>query len=456
MHTPIEIGRLPQEQVREFGRFCDGQVDLLYGEILPDGTRRIMCPPEQSHACSVLYARFTGQEPIPQPVYETQSPTGWGDRLAAALTSVGITKERYSQWLGKECNCTERQMKLNSIGQWVESWFGGKKSPPPIPPARTVVGCIHEGTVDAFREHVKNIPGVEFGHRPTESMHRRIIDTLGHATRLRDAVIAWNGGTDRPASDKPYVAGTWSYAVTAVPSRLDLLAKTIASLADGGFPDPIISVDGQINDPAYVSYPHIGTFKHWHRTLLDLYSRNPWSQYYAIFQDDMICVQNLRQYIELSQIPEKSYLNLFTFMENEGIVKDQPTGWLPAYRTESGFQMGRGAVALVLPHDAVETLLSSNHFITRRRDAIRGNRSLDGAVVEALGQAGFTEYVHNPSLVQHTGSVSSMGNPWSNDASDKRFAYAITFPGVRYNALTLLQNATPNATADHSGGHQQA
>lgn len=437
--TPRTIGKLPEDQLREFARFVDGQVDLIWGSTSSDGTRRVMCPPEQAHQCSVLYARFTGKEPVPQPVYEVQSPTGWGDRLATALTSIGITKERYSQWLGKECNCTERQMKLNQIGQWVESFFKGEKKAPPIPPGRTVVGCIHEGTVDAFRDFVKDIPGVEFGHRPTDSWHRRIIDTLGHSTRLRDAVRKWNGGTDRPTSDTPYIAGTWSYAVTTVPSRLDSLSETLSSLADGGFDKPVISVDGFINDPAYVSNAPIGTFKHWHRTLLDLYSRNPWSQYYAIFQDDMICVKNLRHYLALSEIPDNSYLNLFTFMENEDIVRDQPTGWIPAYRTQAGFQMGRGAVALVLPHNAVEALLSSNHFITRRRDAIRGNRSLDGAVVEALGQAGFTEYVHNPSLVQHTGTVSSMGNPWSQTPGDKRYVYALTFPGKDFDALTLLK-----------------
>ena len=305
---------------------------------------------------------------------------------------------------------------------------------------RELVGCIHEGTVDAFRQHCKdlNIPGMEFGHRPTESFHRRIIDTLGHAQRLKDAVIQWNGGTDRPTTDKPYVSGTWSYAVTTVPSRLDDLSQTLSSLADAGFPSPVVSMDGHIAYTGYVSHQPIGTFKHWHRTLLDLYSRNPWSEYYAIFQDDMIAVRNLRQYIELSGIPEKCYLNLFTFMENESIVLNQ-TGWVEAHRSQAGHQMGRGAVALVFPHDAVETLLSSRHFITRRRDAIRGNRSLDGAVVEAMNEAGFTEYVHAPSLVQHTGEVSSMGNPWSTNIGDKRYPFARTFPGKDFDALTLLR-----------------
>lgn len=41
-----------------------------------------------------------------------------GDRVEAALTLVGITKERVSNLLGRECHCSERQQKLNELDLW--------------------------------------------------------------------------------------------------------------------------------------------------------------------------------------------------------------------------------------------------------------------------------------------------------------------------------------------------
>ena len=87
-----------------------------------------------------------------------------------------------------------------------------------------------------------------------------------------------------------------------------------------------------------------------------------------------------------------------------------PLNPMPAARAAQGHQLGRGAVALVFSQEAVIKLLSSRYMQTRIMDAVKGHRSIDGAVVSAMHLEGWTEYVHNPSLVQHTGEVSSMGN----------------------------------------------
>ena len=88
----------------------------------------------------------------------------------------------------------------------------------------------------------------------------------------------------------------------------------------------------------------------------------------------------------------------------------QTKGWIPAARAPQGYQLGRGAVALVFSHEAVHVLLNSPHMKTRLYDSQKGFKSIDGAVVTAMHHAGWTEYVHNPSLIQHIGDVSSMGN----------------------------------------------
>lgn len=41
---------------------------------------------------------------------------GLGDRVAYGLEAVGITKERVSDLVGRDCGCKERQDWLNMIG----------------------------------------------------------------------------------------------------------------------------------------------------------------------------------------------------------------------------------------------------------------------------------------------------------------------------------------------------
>jgi hypothetical protein len=43
--------------------------------------------------------------------------TGLGDRVASALSAVGITKERVSAAIGRDCGCAGRQEALNAIGR---------------------------------------------------------------------------------------------------------------------------------------------------------------------------------------------------------------------------------------------------------------------------------------------------------------------------------------------------
>lgn len=51
---------------------------------------------------------------------------GLGDYIERALNLVGITKTRVEKWLGRPCNCTERQDKLNQLGWWAKRVISGK------------------------------------------------------------------------------------------------------------------------------------------------------------------------------------------------------------------------------------------------------------------------------------------------------------------------------------------
>lgn len=230
----------------------------------------------------------------------------------------------------------------------------------------------------------------------------------------------------------------WAYGITTVPDRFaTTLPHTLKSLADSGFDQPRLFIDACDVETADIwrgRYPitlrreRIRTFGNWVLALWELYLRNPHADRYAIFQDDLVCSKNLRDYLESCKYPDKGYLNLYTFPENEKRFK----GW---YLSN---QKGLGAVALVFNRDAVCTILQSKHMVERPQDKQRGHKSIDGGIVTGFSKAGWREYVHNPSLVQHIGTTSSMGN--------KKQPTAPTFRGEDFDLMSLVSTPSPQPT----------
>jgi hypothetical protein len=259
----------------------------------------------------------------------------------------------------------------------------------------------------------------------------------------------------------------WACAVTTCPERRKSLGRTLASLKAGGFA-PRLFVDGdpdgaswqrELSCPVTCRDVAARTAANWTLALAELLLRRPDADAYAVFQDDLLCVRNLRAYLEQTREtwPERGYLNLFTFRDNEKVIADAGgrKGWLESSLLKDGEsfphqgemkqqQTGRGAVALVLPRDAAVDLLSHGHLWTRAKEnPDRGWRNVDGGIVEALNRQGWREYVHAPSLVQHTGDVSTIRMPGKPERLVRR---ARTFPGEQFDALSLLcTEPTPRA-----------
>lgn len=229
----------------------------------------------------------------------------------------------------------------------------------------------------------------------------------------------------------------WAYGVTTVPSRAkdgEVLEKTLDSLVAAGFPEPLLFMDGglagypQRYHHLEIVYRHrtIRAYGNWILGMWELYLRKPDAKFYAMFQDDLIACKNLRQFLEKSEYPLQGYWNLYTFPENVG-----DAGW---HRSN---QMGLGAVGLVFDGDTLRTLLSSIHMVNRVTDAKRGHKSIDGGVVTAMNKAGFREYVHTPSLIQHQlGHPSAIRNDVQPQAPD--------FPGADFDAMEFLNVGKPN------------
>lgn len=246
---------------------------------------------------------------------------------------------------------------------------------------------------------------------------------------IRGPAISRMEGTRKP-KDKVL---TWAYGVTTVPQRRkDLLPRTLLSLKKSGFPNPHLFIDGDWDYQSWnaefglgctMRYPRIRVFGNWMLSLGELYIRQPKADFYAIFQDDFVTGLNLRQYLEKGLFPEKGYLNLYTFPENQARTLSEP-GW---YRSNQG---GKGAVALVFSLAGVKLLLAHNHMVSRPPDPVRGHKFVDGGIVDTMKKCGWAEYIHNPSLVQHTGKASSHGNYPQ--------PLAPSFKGEDFDFLTLL------------------
>lgn len=230
---------------------------------------------------------------------------------------------------------------------------------------------------------------------------------------------------------------SWAYGLTTVPERLaDHFPRTLASLSKSGFDKPRIFVDGAKDSKAYdhlglevtTHSPNLRTAGNWVLSLYELYIREPNADRYAIFQDDFVTGLNLRIYLDCCKYPEKGYWNLYTFPCNQRLCPEGKTyqGWFPSD------QYGKGAVALVFNREAVCTLLSSRRLVDRPQDLSRGHKAIDGGISEAFIEKGWVEYTHNPSLVQHIGCISSMGN--------KRHPMAETFLGENFDFMTLIPN----------------
>lgn len=227
----------------------------------------------------------------------------------------------------------------------------------------------------------------------------------------------------------------WAVGLTTVPKRRhDLLPRTLASLKAAGFQKDIhLFVDGDCDGASWrqefglevtTRWPAVLTVGNWILSMMELYVRVPNAHRYMIVQDDLVTCRNAKEYLERCPYPDKSYGNLYTFPQNQALCPSGYTGWYPSN------QRGLGALALIFDRPTLMLLLTSPHLVRKPADAAYGWRSIDGAIVESMTQLGITEYVHNPSLVQHTGVQSTMiGMP---------HPLAPSFPGETFDALSLL------------------
>lgn len=215
----------------------------------------------------------------------------------------------------------------------------------------------------------------------------------------------------------------FAYGITTVPSRMQTtLPLTLASLSAAGFGDARLFIDGSAGGEIILEWgkcsvthrhDHIGAMGNWILAAWELLIRNPTAERFVIFQDDIQAVPNLRAYLERCPYPKNGYLNLLTMEVNMPAELGLPTETAGWYLSN---QMGKGAQSLVFDGDALHTLLSHRQLADKPKHARNAHKNIDGCVSDLLKEAGYQEWVHTPSLVQHVGRESVIGNTWKGSA----------------------------------------
>lgn len=226
----------------------------------------------------------------------------------------------------------------------------------------------------------------------------------------------------------------WAYGITTVPMRLDnTFRRAVSSLAKAGFHEPHIFIDGYSPEALKVTSdggvtirnPPARVFGNWYLTAVELWVKNPEADFYAIFQDDIVCCKDLRMYLDASlKTTGDRYYNLYAAPDNEKHLSQSLNGW------HWSNQWGRGALGLVFCREVLLTLLSHKEIVSRPANPQRGWRNVDGAIVTTLAKVNIKEMVHKPSLLQHTGQISAMGN--------KHHKPSEGFPGENISAMQFL------------------
>lgn len=157
----------------------------------------------------------------------------------------------------------------------------------------------------------------------------------------------------------------------------------------------------------------IGAMGNWTLGMWELYIRDSDAELYIMFQDDILAVPNLRRFLEQLYYPPTGYLNLMTMVCNEPADRGLPASTRGWYLSD---QRGMGAQALVFSNDMLRVLFSCKEFIEKPKHARKPDRNIDGCISDAMKTAGVQEWVHYPSLVQHIGRESAIGNAWKGSA----------------------------------------
>lgn len=174
---------------------------------------------------------------------------------------------------------------------------------------------------------------------------------------------------------------TFAAAVTTAPRQVDYLPKTLKSLAEAGFADPLIVDD----------WPRLGIVPNFRRALHLLLEIGGIP---LIFQDDVTVACGLHDWLK-SNPPPHGVSMLYVAAE-----RDWPDGWNRLPLTPE-YPLNIGGCGICMDNETARRFLDAP-------PPLRTDR-LGSQLAQWCFREGIDFYLHSPSLVQHQGEVSVRG-----------------------------------------------
>jgi len=212
----------------------------------------------------------------------------------------------------------------------------------------------------------------------------------------------------------------WAVGLVTAPRPEPTIQQTLASLRDAGFTDVHVFAEpgswipeesGSL--PVTVHGAHLGNIGQFCTALTELYMAQPHADCYAVFQDDVAAARGLKDWCDEQFWPLRHGLvSLYTSRVHSG----DSVGW---HVLDLGFYRTFGALAFVFRHDVLQEFLTDGQVLRYRQRHAHGDDSLVG---EWANRYGIGIAYHTPSLVQHTGKVSSLAD---HDIGRVGFANAV-------------------------------
>jgi hypothetical protein len=201
-------------------------------------------------------------------------------------------------------------------------------------------------------------------------------------------------------------------AMTTAPRKEPTVKRSIASLRRAGFEETVHVFaepgsfgHGLPEDPKleiHMNDVKRGCFQNWKYAVTKMLELSP-APWILIVQDDAIWQRGsadiLKSRMAVQQDRRTGFLSLYASSAN--VKGNFQRGW---NATDAGWGFW-GAVALCLKRVAAEELLQQKHFV-----AHKGPQQVDAIVAKSMLALKRPCYIHVPSMVDHIGNTSTIGN----------------------------------------------
>lgn len=216
---------------------------------------------------------------------------------------------------------------------------------------------------------------------------------------------------------KRFGISEWAIGVTTAPRAHETIEECLESVERAGWSRLRIFAEPRSHVPHGDAFSltqrdeRLGAFPNWYLALAELIMRQPHADAYFMIQDDAILAEGLRAYLESNLWPAKRV----------GVV----SVYCPSHYSEGGrhgfFPVNKGwsswgALAYVFPNRSARHLLGDSVVINHRHHGnAEGIRNIDSVVGSWCRRIRLRYFIHEPSLVQHIGSTSTI---WQHKAED--------------------------------------